>query len=150
MTSIASEILGFNIAESVIFLNSAQFFSVYTMKTIFFQFENIILVSSFRFIWIPMLWFYGRYNCFNYFSAGIDFRRQNLRLRGLIVICENISLFIIVQWVALLGFKYMDMSQRECADIWQGSYREALTRKAQVFLYINHGDQRGFFNSKSA
>ena len=53
----------------------------------FFQFEVIIsniyrevnvLVSSFCFIWIPMLWFYGHNIYFNSFSAGIDFIRQNL------------------------------------------------------------------------
>ena len=34
-----------------------------------------VLVSFFRFIWIPM--FYGHYKYFNYFIAGNDFRRQN-------------------------------------------------------------------------
>ena len=45
-----------------------------------FQFEIIIniIVSSFRFIWIPMLWVYGHYNYVYSFSAGVDFRRQNL------------------------------------------------------------------------
>ena len=44
------------------------------------QFEIIInvLVSSFRFIRIPMLLVYGQYKyCYSY-SAGIDFRRQIL------------------------------------------------------------------------
>ena len=36
-----------------------------------------VLVSSFRFIWIPMLWVYGYFNYFNSFSAGIVFIRQN-------------------------------------------------------------------------
>ena len=42
-------------------------------------FEIIInaLVSSSRFIWIPMLWVYGRSKYFYCHSAGIDFRRQN-------------------------------------------------------------------------
>ena len=48
---------------------------------IFFQFEIIItvLVSSFRFIWIPMLWVYGHYtrNIFYSYSAGNDFSRQS-------------------------------------------------------------------------
>ena len=46
----------------------------------FFQFDIIInvLVSSFWFILIHMLWFCGHYTFFNSFSAGIDFRRQNL------------------------------------------------------------------------
>ena len=45
----------------------------------FFYFEIIInaLVSSFRFIWIPMLWVYGRSKYIYCHSAGIDFRRQN-------------------------------------------------------------------------
>ena len=37
-----------------------------------------VLVSSFRFIWIPMLWVYGNYKYFYSYSAGIDFSRQNL------------------------------------------------------------------------
>ena len=46
----------------------------------FFQFEIIInvSVSSFRFIWIPMLWVYGHYKYFNSYTAWIDFGRQNL------------------------------------------------------------------------
>ena len=46
----------------------------------FFQFENIIndLDRSFRFIWIPMLWVYSHYKYVYSYSAGIDFRRQNL------------------------------------------------------------------------
>ena len=32
-----------------------------------------------------MLWGYGRYKYFNSFSAGIDFRRQNLTSRGQIL-----------------------------------------------------------------
>ena len=46
----------------------------------FFQFGIIInvLVGSFRFIWIPMLWVYTHYKYGNSYSAGIDFRRQNL------------------------------------------------------------------------
>ena len=45
-----------------------------------FQFEIIInvLVSTFWFIWIPMLWVYDQYKYFNSFSAGINFRRPNL------------------------------------------------------------------------
>ena len=46
----------------------------------FSQFKVIIkvLVSSFWFIWIPMLWVYDNYNYFYSYSAGIDFSRQNL------------------------------------------------------------------------
>ena len=44
------------------------------------QFEIIInvLVSSFRFIWIPMLWVYGHYKYITLISVSIDFKRQNL------------------------------------------------------------------------
>ena len=52
-----------------------------TMETKgFFQFEIIIngLVSSFRFIWIPMLWVYGHSKYFYSYSTGIDFSRHNL------------------------------------------------------------------------
>ena len=46
----------------------------------FFQFERIInvLVSSFRFIWIPMLWVYSHYILFIFFSAVAIYRRQIL------------------------------------------------------------------------
>ena len=46
----------------------------------FFQLEIIIdvLVSSFWFFWIPILWVYGQYKYFYYNSAGIDLRRQNV------------------------------------------------------------------------
>ena len=37
-----------------------------------------ILLSYFRFIWIPLLWVYEHYNLFNSFSAGIVFRPQNV------------------------------------------------------------------------
>ena len=49
-------------------------------KGVFFQFGIIInvLVSSFRFIWISMLWVYGHYTYLNSFSVGTVFRRQNL------------------------------------------------------------------------
>ena len=44
------------------------------------QFEITInvLVSFFRFIWMPMLRVYGHYKYFHSYSAGIVFRRQNL------------------------------------------------------------------------
>ena len=50
------------------------------METKFFLFDIIInvLVSSLRFIWIPVLWVYGHYKYFYSHSAGIDFGRQNL------------------------------------------------------------------------
>ena len=50
---------------------------VQTMKTKgFFEFEIIInvLVNSFWFIWIPVLWVCGWFNFFYSHSAGVDFR----------------------------------------------------------------------------
>ena len=46
----------------------------------FLQFETIInvLFSSFRFIWILMLWVYGQSKYFYFYSAGMDFSCQNL------------------------------------------------------------------------
>ena len=46
----------------------------------FFPLEIIInvLVSFFRFIWIPMLWVYDQYKCGYTFSVGTVFLRQNL------------------------------------------------------------------------
>ena len=52
-----------------------------TMETEgFFQFEIItnVLVSYFRFIWIPMLWVYRHYKYFISFGAGNVFICQNL------------------------------------------------------------------------
>ena len=42
---------------------------------LFFQFEITlnVLVSSFRFIWIPMIWVYDQYKYFEYFSGGDRF-----------------------------------------------------------------------------
>ena len=37
-----------------------------------------VLVSPFWFAWIPMICVCGHYKYFNSYSAGIDFRRQNL------------------------------------------------------------------------
>ena len=47
------------------------------IKAIFHLIINV-LVSYFRFIWIPMLRVYGYYKYFHYFSTGIVFSRQNL------------------------------------------------------------------------
>ena len=46
----------------------------------FFKFEIIInvLVTCFRFIWIPVLWVYINQKYFIFHSAEIDFRRQDL------------------------------------------------------------------------
>ena len=46
----------------------------------FFQFEIIInvLVISFWFLWIPVLWVYDHQTYFYSYSAGIDLSRQNL------------------------------------------------------------------------
>ena len=53
-------------------------------QSFFFNVKIIInvLVSYFRFIWIPMLWVYGRYICFNSFSAVTFIRRQKLQASG--------------------------------------------------------------------
>ena len=55
---------------------------LFTLKVLkgFIQFEIItnVLVSSFWFIWIPMLWVYGHYKYFYSYSMGINFRRMNL------------------------------------------------------------------------
>ena len=66
----------------------------------FFQFEIIItvLVSSFRFIWIPMLWVYGHYKYFHSYSAGIDFSRQNLTSRRQILTTKVDPRTVRVKW----------------------------------------------------
>ena len=49
----------------------------------FFQFEIIInvSVSSFRFIWIPMLWVHGHYDFVYFYSTAIHFRRLILTFK---------------------------------------------------------------------
>ena len=58
--------------------------SVGLQRWIIFQFEIIInvLVSSFRFIWIPMSSVYDHYKYSNSFSAGTVFICQNLTSTG--------------------------------------------------------------------
>ena len=58
----------------------------------FFQFESIIssLVSSFRFIRIPMLWFLRALHNFHSFSVGTVFRRQNLTSRRQILTSKDV------------------------------------------------------------
>ena len=57
--------------------DNAEIF-VYEATKVFFQFVVIIivLVSFLQFISIPILWFYGRYTYFNYFSVGTVFRKN--------------------------------------------------------------------------
>ena len=64
----------------ILTLRALNYFLQLWKTTFFAQFEIIInvLVSSFWFIWIPMLCAYGHYKNFYSYSAGIDFRRQNL------------------------------------------------------------------------
>ena len=64
-------------------LTTLEYFCINHRNKRVFQFKIIInvLVSSFRFILLPMLWVYGYYKYFNSFSAGIDFRRQNLKVQ---------------------------------------------------------------------
>ena len=65
---------------SALALKALTYFRNNYWEQFFFQFEIIInvLFSSFRFIWIPILWVYDLYKYFYSYSAGIDFRRQNL------------------------------------------------------------------------
>ena len=68
--------------------------SVQTIATKgFYQFEisKNVLVSSFRFVWIPMLWVYGHCKYFYSYSARIDFRRQNRRLTSIPALLAYLS-----------------------------------------------------------
>ena len=53
-------------------------------SNVFFKFEIIMIVfaSSFRFIWIPMLWVYNQYKYFYYFSAGSSLYIRIWRLQS--------------------------------------------------------------------
>ena len=48
----------------------------------FIQFEiiNNVLVNTSWFIWIPMLYVYGHYKYFDFYSEGINFWRQILTI----------------------------------------------------------------------
>ena len=79
----------------------------------YFQFDIIIdvLVSSFWFIWIPMLWGYGHQNIFYSYSAGIDFSHQNLtstdvriwRLKSILAVKISSHLLVLVSDVSKFG-----------------------------------------------
>ena len=62
---------------------NAEIFYYKPWRPIFFTWNHhgCPTVSSFRFIWIPMVWVYGHYTftkiIFNSFNAGIEFRREN-------------------------------------------------------------------------
>ena len=113
----------------------------------FFQFEMIItvLVSSFWFIWIPMLWVYDHYNYFKSYSAENDFRRQNLtstdvrfwRLKSVpalwelnpgaslsILLCYSIS-YESLKWLTLLFMMFL-------------TYDPHLIIKALKYFYIKY------------
>ena len=62
-----------------IYYGSTTIINIFTL-TWFFKFKIIIriVVSSFCFIWIPMLWVHGHYKYFISFGAGNDFRRQSI------------------------------------------------------------------------
>ena len=77
------------------------------------QFEIIInvLFSSFRFIWIPMLWVYGHYKYFNSFSAGTVFIRQNLT-------STDVRFWCIKTVPALKGLKHTQPQKAHLGDIF--------------------------------
>ena len=85
----------------------------------FLQFEIIInvLLSSSRFIWIPMLLVYGRYKYLNYFSVGNDFIRQNLT-------STDVRFWRIKSFPALKGLNYIILFYKlsdNCQRIGSGS-----------------------------
>ena len=67
----------------------------------FFSIEfiiNVLVLSSFRFIWIPMLWVvYGHYKYLNCFSVETFFIRQNLTLTELRVYCHYKIVILLVR-----------------------------------------------------
>ena len=75
-----------------------------------FQFEIImnVLVSSFRFIWIPMLWVYGHYKDFYSYMGGVDFRRQNLT-------STDVRFWRLKSIPALQGVRFPYLSKRYAA-----------------------------------
>ena len=64
----------YNLNQNIIYVNFVNL----TLKALnLFEMIINVLVSSFRFIWIPMLWVYDNYTKAHSYSAEI-FRRQNL------------------------------------------------------------------------
>ena len=70
-------------ANYALTLKALNYFVKTSQPNGFFLFEIItsVLASSFWFIWIPMLEVYDQSKYFYSYSAGIDFRRQNLTLK---------------------------------------------------------------------
>ena len=65
-----------------LYLTTLKYFCLSHGDKRVFSFKIIlnVLVTSFRCIWISMLWVYGHYKYYNSFCAGFEFRRQNLTL----------------------------------------------------------------------
>ena len=61
------------VRSNILTLTTPNYFSINPFKIII----NILL-SFFRFIWIPVLWVCGHCKYFYSYSVGIDMRRQNL------------------------------------------------------------------------
>ena len=82
----------------------------------FFQFEIIKngVDSSFLFIWIPMLWVYGHYKYFNFFSAWTAFKRHNLT-------SADIRFWRVKTVPALKGYQQYSCSH----DLWEKCYLSA-------------------------
>ena len=78
MQNIKTALNGYMISAST--LKALKYFYANHGAKGFFRFEIIVnvLVGSFRFIWIPILWVYGHYKYFNPFSAETVYRRQIL------------------------------------------------------------------------
>ena len=79
---------------------------------VFFQFTitKIVLVSYFRSIWIPILWFYGHYHFFNSSSADIVFRRHHLQstdVRLIILASTYVRFWRLKTATALKGLKWL-------------------------------------------
>ena len=56
------------------FTLTALKYSSILVKFFFIWNHHDVLVSSFRFIWTPMLWVYGHYNLLIFLSVGTYFR----------------------------------------------------------------------------
>ena len=113
---------------------------------LFLQFEIIlnVLIISFRFIWIHMLWVYDHYNYFNFFSAVIVFMSQNLTstdvrfwriktvpaLKGLTLDLLNyLFLYYLTQFPASNDEKTILLMKNAHLQYWIIGLTEAFTKK---------------------
>ena len=107
----------------------------------FIQFEIIInvLVSSFWFIWIHMLWVYGHYKYFYSYSSGIAFSRQNLTSTDVIFWRLKWSPFCKGWSGKMLLLACITLSYRHDSDAKSEISYKSLNQNTKLYPPAQHG-----------